>query len=440
MTASLTLEMAPRLEQRVSPELLAYAGLLALPLAELESLVDREIEQNPALERLEPLVCPRCGEPGSPCACRSRERRTNGAGAEIDALDVLIADEPTPADALFAELTPLMPATEQPILSYLLGSLDERGFVDASVDEIASRLGVSGARVQAVLGLLRRHGPAGIGAADLRECLLLQLDRLEEDGISDRLARPIVDRHLPLLARGRYGAIAIGLGASRDEVARAAEFIRARLRPCVSLVPTGPHRGAPPALPDIVVRERAGAPGEYAVDIVERRRVRLVVAPSYERAASAAALAPAERACVEVQLAEARVFLDRLERRWDTMRAVAQFVVARQRDYLVHGPRYMQRLTRADVAAALGCHESTVSRATNSRYVLLPAGRVVPFAHFFEAAQGPRTALAEVIAHERAPLTDAALAEELTRLGFPLARRTVTKYREHLGIPRHTER
>jgi len=71
---------------------------------------------------------------------------------------------------------------------------------------------------------------------------------------------------------------------------------------------------------------------------------------------------------------------------------------------------------------------------------VLPGGRVAPFAHFFEAAQGPRTALAQLIADERIPLTDAVLADELTRLGFPLARRTVTKYREHLGIPRHTER
>jgi RNA polymerase sigma-54 factor len=81
-----------------------------------------------------------------------------------------------------------------------------------------------------------------------------------------------------------------------------------------------------------------------------------------------------------------------------------------------------------------------VSRATASRYVLLPRGRVAPFAHFFETAQGPRTALAQLIAEERTALTDAALAAELSRLGFPLARRTVTKYREQLGIPRHTER
>jgi RNA polymerase sigma-54 factor len=441
LTATLTLEVTPRLEQRASPELLAYAGLLALPTVELESVVEREVEQNPALERLESPACQLCGEPGPACACGSRRRRT--AGTEVGGVggvDVHVADELTPAEAMFAELAPIVAASDRPILSYLLGSLDARGFIDAPVDEMASRLGVSRARVRAVLGVLRHHGPAGVGASNLRECLLLQLDRLEERGADARLPRLIVDRHLELLAAGRLGAVAAALGASRAEVADAAEFIRTRLRPSATFDPPRFQRAAPPAMPDVVIRERADAPGEFAVDILERRRVKLVVAPSYAEAACASGLAPAQRERVGAQIVQARVFLDRLERRWETMRAVAEFVVARQRDYLARGPRHMKRLTRAQVAAGVGFHESTVSRAINGRYVLLPRGRVAPFAHFFEAARGPRTILAQLIAEERTPLTDAVLADELTRLGFPLARRTVTKYREHLGIPRHTER
>jgi len=438
VTATLTLEVTPRLEQRASPELLAYAGLLALPTTELESVVDREVEQNPALERLESPACPLCGEPGPACACAARRRRTDGAGT--DRLDVLIADELTGAEAMFAELSPIVPVSDRPVLSYVLGSLDERGFIDMPVEEMAARLRVSSARVRAVLDLLRRHGPAGVGAPNLRECLLLQLERLEEQGTGSSLARLIVDQHLEQLAAGRFGAIAAMLGASRAEVAGAAEFIRARLRPYASLEEPRLRRGAPPAIPDVVIRERPEAPGEFSVEILERRRVTVVVAVSFAEAARADELAPAERERVDAQISGARAFLDRLERRWETMRAVAEFVVARQREYLAHGPRHMKRLTRAQVAAGLGVHESTVSRATNGRYVVLPSGRVAPFAHFFEAAQGPRTVLAQLVADERTPLTDAVLADELTRLGFPLARRTVTKYREHLGIPRHTER
>lgn len=441
MTATLTLEVTPRLEQRASPELLAYAGLLALPTLELESLVDREVEQNPALERLSSPACPLCGEPGPPCGCAARRRGKAGTDrAGVDALDVHVADEPTPAEAMFAELAPIVTANDRPVLSYILGSLDDRGFIDTTVDEMALRLGVSPARVQAVLAVLRRYGPAGVGASNLRDCLLLQLERLEEQGAGSRLARQVVEGHLERLASGRLRAIAAALDATRAEVAGAAEFIRARLRPYASLDPPQFQPAAPPAIPDVVIRERADAPGEFSVEILERRRVTLVVAASFAQAACAAELVPAERERVDAQIARARAFLDRLERRWETMRAVAELVVECQREYLAHGPRHMKRLTRAQVADELGFHESTVSRATNGRYVVLPRGRVAPFAHFFEAAQGPRTALAQLIADERTPLTDAVLAGELTRLGFPLARRTVTKYREHLGIPRHTER
>ena len=440
MTATLTLEVTPRLEQRASPELLAYAGLLALPTLELESLVDREAERNPALERLQTPACPLCGEPGSVCACRSRRRVAGTDGLGFDALDGYVAAEPTPAEVMLAELAPIVATDDRPLLAYLLGSLDERGFIDSTVDEIACRLGVSRARVRTVLAVVRRHGPAGIGASNLRDCLLLQLDRMDEPGADVRVARLIVDRHLDHLAAGRIGAMAAALDVSRAEVAGAAEFIRTRLRPYATFDRPRFQRAAPPAIPDVVIRERVEAPGEFSVEILERRRVRLVVAPSYVEAACAPGLARADRERVDAQLIQARAFVDRVERRWETMRAVAEFVVARQRDYLAHGPRHMKRLTRAEVAAGVGFHESTVSRATNRRYVLLPHGRVALFAHFFEAARGPRTVLAQLIAEERTPLTDAVLADELTRMGFPLARRTVTKYREHLGIPRHTER
>lgn len=441
VTATLTLEVTPRLEQRASPELLAYAGLLALPTLELESLVEREAERNPALERLQTPACPLCGEPGPVCACRTRRRRAAATDVVgVDALDGHVAAEPTPAEAMMAELAPMVATGDRHVLAYVLGSLDGRGFIETPVEEMACRLGVSRARVRTVLNVLRHHGPAGVGASNLRDCLLLQLDRMEKPGTEVRLARSIVDRHLEHLAAGRIGAIAAALEISRAEVVGAAELIRTRLRPYASLDPPRFQCAAPPAIPDVVIRERVDAPGEFSVEILERRRVRLVVAPSYAEAACAPGLARAERERVEAQLVEARGFLDRLERRWQTMRAVAEFVVARQRDYLARGPRHMRRLTRAEVAAGVGFHESTVSRATNRRYVLLPDGRVALFAHFFEAARGPRTVLAQLIAEERSPLTDAVLADELTRMGYPLARRTVTKYREHLGIPRHTER
>ena len=436
---TLTLEAVPLLEQRVSPELLAFAGLLSLPAGELESVVEHELEQNPALERLESLVCPVCGEPGPPCACRLRSRRSAQATADaMDFIDGAIADEPTPAQALLAELMPLVASLDRPILEYLVGSLDERGMLEPTAEEVGSQLVVSPERVRSVLAVLQQHGPAGVGAADLRECLLLQLDRLPTGGVAHALARRIIEEHLHLLAAGRWRALATALGVTREEVARAAEFIRARLRPHASLDVPLVRSTAPPALPDVIVRQRADDAG-FSVEVVEPQRVRLVVAPAYERLALDT-LERGARQRVRAQVGMAHSFLHRLQRRWETMLAVAEATVARQGDYVRRGPRFLKPLTRADVAAAIGIHESTVSRATSGRFVALPSGRVVPFGRFFEPSQAPCAALAELVAQEVHPRSDNALALELGRLGYPLARRTVAKYRERLGIPPHTER
>jgi RNA polymerase sigma-54 factor len=116
------------------------------------------------------------------------------------------------------------------------------------------------------------------------------------------------------------------------------------------------------------------------------------------------------------------------------MRRVAETVVGRQEAFVLHGPRHLRPLTRAEVADGLDVHESTVSRAVAGRNVLLPSGRIVPFARFFGGAGAPEAALAGLVAAEETPKSDAELAQELADLGFVLARRTVAKYRGRLGI------
>lgn len=438
LTAALTLEPVQRLEHRASPELLAYAELLALPMGELEAIVDREVEQNPALERRDPPACPACGVAGSPCLCNPRRGRA--VGSDLRPVDLPLADEPTTAQALLDDVRPLVAPLDQPILAYVIGCLDGRGFADMSAGEIARELGVPVGRVETVLAVLREHGPAGIGAVDLRECLLLQLDRLEAAGQGHPLVRRIVDRHLHLLARGQWRMLACALDVSRAEVLAATDFIRTRLRPDAPVdVPLRVEDAAVPAVPDVIVREAAGQAGTFSVEIVERRRVSLGLGPDY-RPDRVTLLRDAERQWVELYARRAEGFIGRLERRWETMRAVAEAVVARQRNYLLHGPLQIKPLTRAEVAAEIGMHESTVSRAVRGRHVLLPSGRLTPFAAFFDGAQGPCAALARLVAQEQRPSSDAELALALTHLGFPVARRTVAKYRDRLGIPRHTDR
>ena len=430
----MALEMTPRLEQRASPELIAYAELLALPAFELTQAINAELERNPALELVERDVCAFCGEPLSGARCfgcarrmRSEPERPSGE---------LLAAAQSPADALIAELRPLLDRCDARVLAHIVWSLDEHGFLDAEPAELAARLHVRTDVVLRVLALVRRHGPPGVAARDVRECLLLQLDRLDLDTELVARARAIVDRQLGDLAAGRMRAIAEALDTTTGDAAAAAVLIRTRLRPYAGLEQPEHAQETPPALPDVIVRETEDG---FAIELVEQRRLHVVVAPSYADV-DASMLDDGTRHRVEQQVVAAQSFVLRLRRRWRTMRLIAEETVSRQRDFVLHGPRHLRPLTRAEIAGAIGVHESTVSRAIAERYVLLPSHDIVPFSRFFDAAQAPCAALAQLVADESTPRSDADLAEELAQLGFAVARRTVAKYRDRLGIPPHTRR
>jgi RNA polymerase sigma-54 factor len=427
-----TLAMTRQLAMRPSRTLVAAMQLLALPSVQLDELVERELSANPALERADRSSCPSCGAElaGQRCPACARERPRAVAPSPV-----AVQAEPTLAETLRCDVRLQLSTADQPIAEYLLGCLDEHGFVDAEVDEVAATLSVARERVIGVLEVIQEAGPPGVGARDVRECLLLQLARSSGDPRLRELAREIVAHRLGALGHGRYGAVAQELDVERRDVLAARDLIRTRLRPYPTLpAPENWAHRAPIAPPEIVVREHGARSETFTVELLEPRRLGLGISPSYEHV-DGRRLASAERAQVEAQVTRARSFLDRLDRRWATIRAVAEFVVERQSDFVVHGPRALAPLTRREAADALGFHESTVSRAVAGRHALLPSRRVVALATFFDAGAGPRDALARVVAAEPRPLTDAELAAELTHAGFPIARRTIVKYRNQLGIP-----
>ncbi len=179
--------------------------------------------------------------------------------------------------------------------------------------------------------------------------------------------------------------------------------------------------------------ERAGQPGHYAVDLAEAIRCAVRVDPAWRLAADAA-MAGGDGSPVPALVRRADAFLARLERRWNTLRRIGTCLVERQRDFIQHGPASMTALTRADIARALCLSESTVSRAVAGKFALLPTGRVMPVADFFDCSLQVRTELATIITSEERPLSDSELAGLLRRRGYDVARRTVAKYRDRLGI------
>lgn len=443
-----------RMDQRPSPTLVTFTQILALSSYDLQQAIHQEVSENPALELLDNEDnCIRCGERLIVGTCP----RCDGLGDDDwqqakqgqeydDDFDpfTLIASQMSLSEALMRELVAVLDQEDYFIAEYLCGSLDDSGLLDTTVQEVATTLGVDEERVLAVLTALQSVGPLGVGARDVRECLDIQLHRWEELGEATPLARPIVERHLMELGEGKYGHIASQLGVGYDDVIEARDFIRNHLRPFpIADISDVEHwrsvSDTPFIAPDIVIIAMDEDPGEYEVTVVESRRAGLRITPQYselldQMGQSNSGLKQSDADHVRSYVNRARAFTSHINERRRTMKRVAMYVVERQKEFLRHGWRELRPLTRAEVADALDLHESTVSRATADKYVMLPAGQVIPFAKFFQAALSVQDVLREIIEKEQEPLTDAQLVDLLREAGYFVARRTVAKYRNQMGI------
>lgn len=457
--------MVPNMGMKVSPRLVAASYILELSSQELQQVINEELNDNPAMELLERATCSVCGGPlqGSICPNCLRQQKIDqreddnefseeyfasysisGSAAEED-FDPLsqVAAQMTLAERLLTELQSMLPQNDLPIAEFLVGSLDDNGYLRCSLEEVAERFDVDVSRVQAILGLLQSLEPIGIGARDLQEALLIQLNYLEQDGISiPAYTGEIVTNHIGELAEHKYSKLASILSASVDSVLEAADFIKHRLNPYPA---QGSDRFEPGMktvtthiLPDVIITPKEGEKG-YEVEVVESKRFFLRVSPLYNQLLNDLDREPNrfsddEKRHIQHYVSRAKLFIANINQRRQTLQKITTCIAEEQKDYLAEGVRHLKPLTRAAVAKELGMHESTVSRATAAKYVMLPSGQVIPFSNFFTASLSVRDVIKEMIETEAAPLTDQEIATELGKQGIFVARRTVAKYREQLGI------
>jgi RNA polymerase sigma-54 factor len=282
--------------------------------------------------------------------------------------------------------------------------------------------------------------PPGIGARGAQECLLIQLHRLREAGAARPLAERLVERHLHALAFRHFREVGRVLGETASAVEEEWQFIRDHLHPYPThgYDPDFGELAAPAATirPDVVIRERGG---RFEAEVVERQRYELRVNREYFWARKHVVdlgCNELERRHIRGFVEQAQTFIAALRQRWITMQRVSDTLIEMQRDFLIHGQSALKPLTRADVAQQVQLHESTVSRATDGKYVLLPNGRTISFDDFFDSSLPVKKALRELIAAEnlRHPYSDEQLARMLEQRGFVIARRTIAKYRDEEGI------
>jgi RNA polymerase sigma-54 factor len=444
----------------VTTHIIVTTNLLTLNNVELEEQVEAELAENPALERVDSQRCSRCGAiiENPPCPhcmkellaghmlhVESSPRQRNSGGSWDDDYDPMQAlAQPTRlADHILSQLGPQIGLDAVPIALYLAESLDERGFLTVPVEHVANALQAPVAEVETILHKLQLVDPVGVGSRDPQECLLRQMEALsgevsqEDDpdgeGVHEVARRLLAEFWDPFL-HARWHEIPI----PTHQTSAAVAFIRANLTPYPALADWEGElaRRQGPAEPTVYTRPDMAiyfdGDGNLAVEIFSIRSNWLRISPIF-REMMRLANGNGEESWAEMA-ERARLFIKCLGQRHQTLRRAVESLVSYQEQAIRHGDAFMLPLTRTQLAQTLSVHEATVSRAIMGKTAALPDGRIVPLSHFFESGKSTKEIIRQMIAEEDEPLSDSAIAAKLKEIGQPIARRTVAKYRNMLGI------
>jgi RNA polymerase sigma-54 factor len=343
------------------------------------------------------------------------------------------------------ELAKLEPR-EFAIARAIIDAISDDGYLTEPLDEIANTLRpeieCDAAEVESVLGGVQALDPPGVGARSVGECIELQLRQLDPATPGFNTAIEIARHHLELVAERELSLLRRELRATEEEIASALALVRSCHPRPGATVSTG---SAEYVVPDVFVRRTDHG---WSVEINAATLPKVRLNSSYASLIGR----NASHATMRAQLQEARWLLKSLEIRHETLIKVARSIVERQQAFLEHGDEHMRPMILKDIAEAVGMHESTISRVTSGKYMHTPRG-VFELRYFFssqvEGADGSGTSstairakIKKLVKEEDAetPLSDGRIAELLSGEGIPVARRTVAKYREAMGIAPSNER
>jgi len=436
------------LRQILAPQQLLSLKVLQLPTLELEQVVKQELESNPLLESeeledmsqseesqedMEDVDWNAILEDGFKLMGTQEEREE----VEEDRRPQYSA-RMTLGDHLRSQLhLMLSDPRDIEIGEAIIGNIDEDGYLCCPVEEIAESVNVPKEDVEKVLRVVQTMDPPGVGARDVRESLMIQL---KEMGLEDSLAMRIVRDHLNDFIERKYWKLLRDLGTTEEEL-KEAEDIISKLNPKPASANFGD--GAMPIVPDLIVERKDG---EYEVIVNDSYVPSLRISPVYRSLLRKRDLDEDVRQYILERLRSARWLLKAIHQRRTTMRKVMEAIVEAQRPFFDRGISYLKPLTLQQIADMVGVHPSTVSRVVSGKYVQTPHG-LFPMKFFFSSALGSSDGevaaksvmdrIKELIENEdpNDPLSDEQISHKLAEEGVKVARRTVAKYREKMGIP-----
>jgi RNA polymerase sigma-54 factor len=458
------------LQQVLAPQLQQSLHLLQVNALELNALVHEELQQNPLLEE-EPKDEPQIE---AEAAAAEREPVPDDSATDDDfkrEFEVLsklddewrehfaqtssfrgrspeqeeqhqhffdsIVQRESLQQHLLSQLDDTdLSAEDRKVAELLIGSFNDDGYLLTPIEELAINTGLPLEQLERVLHIVQTFHPVGVGARNLRECLLIQLDRL---GQSESLEAAVVSHHLDDLGRKRYGEIARALNLAIDDIQRIANFI-STLEPKPGRMFSVEQDQY--VAPDVIVQE---VEGQYVAQLNSDQVPHLRISNTYKELMAGGEQTREAKSYIREKIRAGKFLIKCIHQRQQTILNIAKVIVERQQEFLDKGISHLKPLTMGQVAEKIGVHETTVSRAVANKYMQTPHGLFEMkffFTPGFETATGAlsnasvKEQIAKLIEREDSgnPLSDQEVVAVLKEQGIPIARRTVAKYRSELNI------
>ncbi len=456
-----TMTLAPQMRQGIE--------LLAMNLPELRLRLDKELSENPCIDEVESTL------EATTVSGKQKEAEQSHDSQEADYPEedyepefgtaaVIKVDEEanerrqrffdnqTKEETLEEHLLTQLKMSELrpediPLAEMLIGELNDDGYFAGSIPDIQMVSGESEGKIVAILGKIMEFDPPGCGARDLRECLLAQIDKLDGSPFRDDV-RELVDRHLDDVAHGRLAAIERDMGLSHERYADVLRALRT-LEPRPGRAFRREGKSVSYVNPEVHVARTEDGWKAYVDD---RSLPDIHISPRYLRMLDDPNTDKATKSYIRERIASANAIIEAVERRQDTITSIAQAIIDAQPGFFESGLKGLRPLTMQQVADKVGVHHTTVSRTVRDKYMSTPKG-VVELRRFFTSGvttdsgeqvstDAVKDRLRSIIDREdpNHPHSDEKLSELLRKEGFPVARRTVAKYRQALGIPGTSQR
>ena len=457
----------------LAPHVTLALKVLHMPTMELQVFLRQQVEDNPLLEVDEPPSEPTEQPPGESDSAEGAEQsgefnedwvahweQAGNSGSPNEAeengrrtIEPRFVSSSSLHDSLLMQLgCQSVPAEERRIGEALIHRVEESGYLDASVEEVAAELGVAADLVEEVLRLIQRFDPPGVAARDLRECLLLQLELEPQEQPDPRgwteLAFRILHDHFPLFVQQRLSTLAKVTGSPLEAVADACDRLK-RLNPKPGRAFSGDL--PPSVIPDLLIRYHED---RYDVELNDEELPHLTLSRTYYRMLRDPRTPTEAKEFLVKKFRQAGWVIKAIAERNATLLSIGRCLISLQREFVEHGPKALKPLTQTQVAQLIGRHPSTVSRAIAGKTIDSPYGmfrleelfasgvpQAASAAHLSDATI--KAEIQRLVAEEdvRRPLSDEVLAQRLAQRSILVARRTIAKYRTSLKIlPTHLRR